>query len=253
MCNGISERDGWAEYIQDVDGGEQRGGRLPRRLQFPDSINCKRLDHTPDKVNLEMTRAQRVRSAIIAVAVLVIVTACVLLLAHRSQARLISVVFEEYGTLWDYPGEEVAFLQFTNASDKTYGLPMTGGTNTLLRDSPLGSSSASYLVDCEFSDQPILVPRASIASWGLCVAVAPHSAVRLRVALPPKGRTRRVAVLCAEQPSGSPRRFWTNGIGLSIFRMLPRSVGRKLLFSQPAVERVWCDRELSPAGERLAE
>jgi hypothetical protein len=177
--------------------------------------------------------------------VLAIATACVLLLTHPSPTRSLSLVFERYGTIWDNPVQELAFLQFTNTSDRTYGLPMTGGTNTLLHDSPFSSLGASYLVDCEFSDQANRMPQASTARWGLCVAVAPHSSVRVRVALPPKGPKGRVAVLCAEMPSGSPRRFWTTAIGVGILRTLPRSVGKKLLFSQPAVLKVWSDRELS--------
>jgi len=187
------------------------------------------------------------------VTILVVITACVLLLTHRSQARSLSLAFEKYGTIWDYPAPEMAFLQFTNASDRSYCLPMTGGTNTLLQDSPFRSYSASYMVDYEFSDLTNPKPQVSIASWGQCVVVAPHSAIRLRVALPPKGRTRRVAVFCAEQPSGSPRPFWTNGIGLRILRVMPRSVAHKVLWSQPAVQRIWCDRELSHLGERLTE
>jgi hypothetical protein len=149
----------------------------------------------------------------------------------------------------DFFVEDVAFLWLTNSSDRTYCLPMTGGTNTLLWDTPLGlgryqqQRSQSYMVDCEFSDQTIR--SINPMQWGQCLTLAPRSAVRLRVPLPPEGQNRRVAVLCTEAPSGSPRRFWTNGIGLSILRALPRSVGMKVLFSQPAVLRVWCDRELS--------
>jgi hypothetical protein len=94
------------------------------------------------------------------VAVLVGVTACVLLTTHRSQARSLSLVFERYGSAmdFDYSVQDVAFLWFTNLSGQSYCLPMMGGT------------------------------------------------VRL-----------------------------------------------KLLFSQPAVLRVWSDRELSPPGERLTK
>ena len=184
-------------------------------------------------------------------AVLAVVTACVLLLTHHSQARSLSLVFERYGTLWDNPVQDVAFLLFTNSSERTYALPMMGGTNTFLQDSPFGSYNASYMVDCEFSDQAS--PEFSVASWGQCVAVAPHSSVRLRVALPPKGQKRRVAVLCAELPSENQGRFWTKGIGLRILGVLPRSVGKKLLFSWPSVVKVWCDGELSYPGETLTE
>jgi hypothetical protein len=182
-------------------------------------------------------------------------TACVLLMTHRTQARSLSLVFERYGstTDFDYSVQDVAFLWFTNSSDKSYCLPMVGGTNTFQRDAPIGYDSGSYMIRWEFGDQANPVPQVPFASLGLCYTVAPHSAVRIRVPLPPMGEQRRVAVLCAEMPSWSPRRFWTKGIGLSILRRLPRSVRMKLLFSQPAVLRVWSDRELSPPGERFAK
>lgn len=189
--------------------------------------------------------------------VLAVVTACVLAVSHHSQAHYLSLVFERYSTRMDFFVEDVAFLWLTNSSDRTYCLPMTGGTNTFLWDTAPGfgrykqQRNGSHEVSCEFSDKPARFVNPM--QWGQCLSLAPHSAVRLRVALPPNGQKRRVAVLCAEKPSGSPRPFWTNGIGLSILRMLPRSVGMKLLFSQPAVQRVWCDRELSYPGERLAE
>ena len=200
-----------------------------------------------------MTSAYRVKAGIIAVTVIVGVTPCVLLMTHRPQARSLSLAFESYGTDLDF--YDVAFLRLTNSSDRTYCLPMTGGTNTFQRDMQVGHYhySGSYMVSCEFSDQAHPMPQVSVTSWGPCLVLAPHSAVRLRVPLPPKGQQRRVAVLCAEQPSGSPRRFWTHGIGLSILRTVPHSVGMKLLFSQPAVLRVWSDRELLHPGEKLTK
>jgi hypothetical protein len=208
-----------------------------------------------------MTRAHKLRAAIIVVTALGAVTVFVLLITQRSQARPLSLLFERYGTVttMDLFAQDVAFFWITNSTDKTYGLPMTGSTNTHLPDAPIAfsreqsSSEGSYLVMYEFRDQTptgSTHPPVSFASLGRCLTLGPHSAVRLRVALPPDGQKRRVAVLFTEQPQG-PRRFWTNGIGLSILRTLPRSVGRKLLFSQPAVQRVWCDRELSHDGERL--
>ena len=196
-----------------------------------------------------MTRARNVRAGTIAVTVLACVIVCVLLMTHRSQVRSLSLVFDRYSTGMDFFDQDMAFLWLTNSSDKTYCLPMTGGTNTFRRDTPafghVWSDSGSYMINCEFSDQAKLMPQVSVTSWGPCLTLAPHSAVRLRVALPPDGQKRRGAVLCAEQPSLSPRRFWTKGIGLGILRTLPRSVARNLLFSQPAVLRIWCDRELS--------
>ena len=199
-----------------------------------------------------MTRAHTIKASIIAAGVFVGTTACVLLMTHRSQTPSLSLVFETYGTTTDFGlnVQEVAFLWFTNSSDKSYCLPMTGGTNTFQRDTTIGYDSGSYMISWEFGDQANPMPQVSFASLGLCHVVAPHSAVRIRVPLLPKGEQRKVAMLCAEMPSGSPRRFWTNGIGLGILRILPRSVRMKLLFSQPAVLRVWCDRELSHTDER---
>jgi hypothetical protein len=179
------------------------------------------------------------------------VTVFVLLVSHRSglQARSLSLVFERYSTDADFYVQDVAFLRLTNSSERAYALPMAGGTNTFERDRPVGYDNGSYMFICEFNDEANPIPQVSVASWGKCLGLAPHSVVRLRVALPPEGQKRRVAVLCAEMPSGSPRPFWTKGIGLSILRILPRSVGRKLLFSQPAVLRIWCDRELLPPGQ----
>jgi hypothetical protein len=199
-----------------------------------------------------VTRAQRARAGIIVAGVVVGATACVLLMTRQSQARCLSLVFEKYGSTTDvaFNAQAVAFLWFTNSSARSYCLPMMGSTNTFQRDTPLGYDSGSYLIRWEFGDQANSLRQVSSASLGLCHVVAPHSAVRLRVPLPPRGERRKVAVLCAEMPSTSPRRFWTKGLGLSILRSLPRSIGKRLLFSQPAVLRVWCDHELSHPGER---
>jgi hypothetical protein len=210
------------------------------------SPNCVREYQTSQ---LKVTGAQKVKAGIIAAAVLVGVIAGVLLMTHRSQTRFLSLVFERYSSDLDFYVHDVAFLWLTNSSDRTYVLPMAGGKDTFERDTVAGNYSGSYMFICVFSDQANPMPQDSFAGWSKCLPLAPHSAVRLRVALPPEGQKRRVAVLCAETPSGRPRMFWTKGIGLSILRMLPRSVGRKLLFSQPAVLRIWCDRELLPAGE----
>jgi len=203
----------------------------------------------------KVKRAGRVTASIVALTVIAVVTACVLLLARRPQACPLSLFFENYGRTMDmdFKAQDVAFFWITNSSDKIYGLPMTGGTNTFRWDTPFGHDSGSYLIRCEFSDPANPMPQVSFASLGLCYALAPHSAVRIRVPLPPKAQAGSVAVLCAEMPSGSPRRFWTKGIGLWILRALPRSVGKKLLFSEPAVQRICCDLQLSHRGEKLTE
>jgi hypothetical protein len=67
---------------------------------------------------------------VIAADVFVGTAACVLLMPHQPQARCLSLVFEKYGTTTDFAFnvQAVAFFWFTNASDKSYGLPMAGST-----------------------------------------------------------------------------------------------------------------------------
>jgi hypothetical protein len=206
--------------------------------------------------------AHKLRAGVIVVTVLGAVTVSVLLLTHRSPARPLSLLFERYGTVttMDLSDHDVAFLWITNSSAKTYGFGMMGGTNTYLRDAPFGfsrkqsSSDGSYMPICEFRDLTrggSTHPPVSFASLGLCMTVGPHSARRLRVALPPEGQKRKVAVLCIELPLPGTRPFWTTSIGLTVLRMLPRSVARKAMHRDPAVLRVWCDRELSRDPERL--
>jgi hypothetical protein len=160
----------------------------------------------------------------------------------------------------DFYIPDVAFLWLTNASEKTYYLAMTGNTNTRQLDTPFvvggfkANSSESVMVDCYFSDRTPTgtsnwAQRVSFTNASMCLGLAPHSAVRLRVALPLEGQKRKVAVLCTEPPAGPPR-FWTSNIGLSILRMLPRSVGRKIFQPKFPVLRVWCDRELSHSDDR---
>src|SRR5262245_48921866 len=202
-----------------------------------------------------MTRAYKVRASIIAVTVLVVVTACGLLITHRFEGCSLSLVFERYSTKSDLLAQDVAFLWLTNSSDRTYYLAMTGGTNTLMPDTLPGLGGykqqhhESYMVSCEFSDQTPSDSRDLIQQASKCLALAPHSAVRLRVALPSKGQKRRVAVLCLEPPPGT-RPLWTNGIGLSLLRRLPRSVAKRVMQRQPTVLRVWCDRELSHGDDQ---
>ena len=150
----------------------------------------------------------------------------------------------------DFFFEDMAFLWITNSSDRTYWLPLTGGTDSFQLDTPIGLGgykqqiSGSYMVNCEFSGEP----ARPVNPWGQCLTLAPHSAFRVRVPLPPEGAKRKVAVLVCEPPSG-PRPFWTNTIGLTILRTLPRSTAHKVLLRQPEVLRVWCDRELSQPVE----
>jgi hypothetical protein len=156
-----------------------------------------------------VTRAQRIKAGIITAGVFVGATACVLLMTHQSQARSLSLVFEKYGSTTDvgFNVQAVAFLWFTNSSDKSYCLPMMGSTNTFQRDTPLGYDSGSYLIRWEFGDQANPMPQVSFAGLGLCRVVGPHSAVRLRVPLPPEGQKRRVVCSAQSSPQGVPGRF----------------------------------------------
>ena len=206
-----------------------------------------------------MTKASKWRVGAIVTTVLVAVTVSALLIRQPPQPLPLSLVFERYSTKRDFYIPDVAFLWLTNASEKTYYLAMTG---TRELDTPIGpigyqtNSSESVMVNCYFSDrtptgttnwaQRVSFTNASTGSLGL----APHSAVRLRVPLPLEGQKRKVAVLCAELQTGQG--FWTSRIGLRILRILPRSVGKKLLQPKFVVLRVWCDRELSHSDDRFS-
>ena len=202
-----------------------------------------------------MTKARRIASGIIGLALIVAVTTAVVLLTRDPAPPHLSLVFDRYSTRQDFFVQDVAFLWLTNSSAKTFYLGMTGGTNTLLPDTLGGittrykplthdheQATQSYMVNCEFSGER--KPKLPISSWARSVTLAPNSAIRLRVALPPEGRTQKVAVLCAELPAGPPR-FWTNRLGLSIARALPRPVARKVFQVKIPVQKVWCERELS--------
>jgi hypothetical protein len=182
----------------------------------------------------------------VAAIVLAGIAACVLLMPQGTQAPPLSLAFERYGV--DMNFNEVAFLWLTNCSGKPYCLPMTGGTNTFERTPVVPFDRGSYKIRCKFSDQTNPAPNVPFASLGQCQVLDAHAAVRLRVELPESIQKRRVAVLCFEQ--GSPRLFWTKGIGRTIIRVLPPSVGMKLIFPQPAMQWVWCEQELSNPDER---
>src|SRR6185369_15011576 len=105
-------------------------------------------------------RARRIGTGIIALTMLVAVAAGVLWIAQRSHPRSVSLVFERYSTRTDFFVQDVSFLWITNSGDKTYLLPMTGGTNTGQMDTMVGLGgykqpiSGSYSVLCEFSGEP---------------------------------------------------------------------------------------------------
>lgn len=197
-----------------------------------------------------MTRPRKIVAIIIVAALFLGVTARLMFIPFHSQPRSLSLTFEKYGRTMDLSldPEEVAFLWFTNGSDRSYQLPMVGSTNTSRRDSPF-TFDESVLVMYEFGNKVSAESQDLFWSLRYCRVVEPHSAIRIRVPLPLKCQRQKVSVICAEMPA-SPGAFWRTGIGYGIYRMLPRSVGMKLLGVQPTVERVWCNQELSRPGEK---
>jgi len=213
-----------------------------------------------------MTRAHKLRAGIIVAIVLGAITVSVLLLTGRSPARPLSLLFERYGTVTTIDPstmnicvQEVAFFWITNSSENIYYLAQAGGTNTSLRDAPIGLQPSwlegSYMPMFEFTDQPPTgstrpLPPVSFASLGRCVSMGPHSGQRLRIPLPPEGQKRKFAVICTE-PYPGIRPFWTSSMGGTVSRLLPRAVAKKAMWRQPALLRVWCDRELSHDRARI--
>lgn len=190
-------------------------------------------------MRVEMPTARRIRAAIIVAGAAAVALAC-LLLTHGSRARGLSLAFDRYGGVVnpDHNRQGVAFLWFTNSSATSYSL--------------IGSmdyGSRSYIARAEFGDPAKPLPQVSLANAGSGIVVSPHSTLHIRVPLPPRGENQKVAVLCVEMGSASPRMFWTNGAGLWIVRAMPRSVGKKLLFHQPEVFWVWSDFDLSRPAE----
>jgi len=197
-----------------------------------------------------VSRVRKIIAVIVVAALLLGVTARLLFVPFQSQPRSVSLVFEKYGRTMDlkFDPDVVAFLWFTNASDKRYLLPIAGSTNTSQRDSPF-TFDESLLVMYEFDDKVSPDSDGLLGSFGSCHVVEPHSAVRLRVPLPLKCHKLKVSVICAEIPA-LPRPFWRTGIGFGIYRALPRSIGTKLVGTQPTVEHVWCNQELSRPDEK---
>jgi hypothetical protein len=193
-----------------------------------------------------MTRAQKIAAGITIAGVLLGVMMCLPLITCGSQPRSVSLVFEKYGRSTDgsFKSEDVVFLCFTNSSDKSYLLPMVGGTNTSQRDTPL-TFDGSYLCIFVFDNQTNSMTQ---AMSGPCLVVGPHSSARLRVPLPIKCQNRKVGVFCLQTSMG-PGSFWTKGIGWGIFRMLPRFLAVKLIASQPEELWIWCNQELSRPDE----
>src|SRR5437773_2602594 len=88
-----------------------------RRVAAALSLGRSAASPRPRQVQLKMTRAHGIRAGIIALTVLVVVTACVLPMTHRSQARSLSLVFERYSTRMDSFDQDMVFLWITNSSD----------------------------------------------------------------------------------------------------------------------------------------
>jgi hypothetical protein len=194
----------------------------------------------------------------------IIASAAVFLVSRRDKtdSRLLSLTFQRYSDLDPYVGD-VGFFWLTNASDKTFLLCMTGGSNTLVLDTMFipykGNAKESYMVNCAFSDQTaqgwtnwVQEPLPS-RGQNTFLQLAPHSGIVIRAPLPASGQKRKVAVVCeAPLPAWRQSSLWSSGFGQALLRVLPRSVLRRLAQHQPTAIKVWCDQELSDPGGRIA-
>lgn len=196
-----------------------------------------------------MGKASKVMRGVVLLALLALIAVAILWMTRPSPAPPLALRFERYSKRSDFFDQTMAFFWITNASEKTYWVPMLGGTNTSQSDGIIGASrfNGSYMFITEFSGEP--TRPINVMTWGQSMGLKPHSALRLRVALTPESRDQQVAVLCAEMPTG-PRPFWTNGIGRAVVRLVPRSFAHKLLWKPPTVTKVWCDEKLSSPAQK---
>lgn len=73
---------------------------------------------------------------------------------------------------------------------------------------------------------------------------AAHSAISVRIPLPPDGRQRKVAVLCETTPP-----WWNIPALTKIIPHLPRWVLKRMAKDQPIFTPVWADGEFAHPGE----
>jgi hypothetical protein len=193
---------------------------------------------------------------VVACAALALTAAAWMILGHARQGHdPVSLTFERYSGVEPYVGN-VAFLRLTNTSNKTYLLAMTGNTNTFVFYNWFGRITESYMVNCEFSDQTPTVrtnwsqrPSADTRN-NAYIELAPHSAIVIRVPVPPEGQRRRVKVLY--QPALADCRlskFWFSPFGLFTTRVLVRTLPSSELSKLMNPRAVWlkarCGTELT--------
>jgi len=195
----------------------------------------------------------------------IIASGAVFLVARHGGAdsQALSLTFQRYSDLDPYVYEDVGFFWLTNASDKTFLLYMTGGSNTMVLDTVLDmlvvankrKPKMSFMVNCAFSDQTaqgwsnwVQEPLPSRGRNAL-LQLAPPSGMVIRAPLPTNGQKRKVAAIC-EAPVPAWR-VWllTNGTAQPLVRMLPRWARHKFYEYKPTIIEVWCDQQLSHPGE----
>ena len=189
----------------------------------------------------------QLKAAVVIATMSLIGLGCLLFSGSVREGR-VSLVFQRYSDLDPYVGD-VAFLWLTNASNRSYLLSMTGGSNTCVEDTDFGRHRESWMINCEFKDQTsngwtswVQMPSPFSGS-NRYVTLAPRSGMVVRVPLTADGQHRRVAALY--QSSDNTLAYWFTAIGVQLSRMLPQFARPQLLNPQPVLRRAWCSRELS--------
>jgi hypothetical protein len=184
-------------------------------------------------------------AAVACAAVALTAAACMILGHARQGDEPVSLTFERYSDLEPYVGD-VAFLRLTNASNKSYLLTMTGNTNTFVFYNWFGRIGESWMVNCEFSDQTPTgrtnwsQQPSPVTSSNAYAELAPHSAIVIRVPVPPDGQRRRVAALYQPTASGwRQSRFWSTPFGLAMARILVRTLPKSELSKVANPRAVW--------------
>jgi len=215
----------------------------------------------------------RIITVLLGAVVLALCVAAIILSGTLKPVCPLSLVFVRYSDDFDWHVQDVAFLLLTNASNRSYGVTMPGRSNTFIMDTVFKRATASYLVNCEFTDQtsngwtnwaqkfPALTPFMTFRGTGAHIrltsvvvassgavftTIGPHTGITIRVPTLPGGQRRRIAVLCQEMPELRPSSFWFSRAGRLLLVNLPRSIVSRLYSAGPVL-KVWCDRELSRA------
>jgi hypothetical protein len=176
----------------------------------------------------------------------------------------VSLTFQRYEGNW-------AFLQLTNASDKSYYLQnqpsmpvMFSGTNGDAIDAIIdrylfqqrNHQQQTVTLDCDFTD---LTPTGRIfwSQWptqmvrsNVYSELAPHAGISVQVPIPPEGLRRKVAAPYYSFNLGwRTSKFWSTPAGsyvmMKLAVILTKSQFMKLMAPQPALLKTWCDTELT--------